>query len=191
MWDGSMGEKSAEANGKPTSPTSVEELVLQFADRLYRIAYRLTNRADVAEDLVQEAFLDAHRNLGQLRSSESAFAWLVSILRRRRAKWLKGNARLTTIPLPASDVAADPPEPPKVIDQEELALALERLPDEFREPLVLFYFDEMKYREIAEALETPIGTVMSRIARAKAALRSILSDSGERLPTQEVRDGSL
>src|SRR5688500_10598619 len=96
MWDGSMGEKSAEANGKPTTPPSVEELVVQFADRLYRIAYRLTNRADVAEDLVQEAFLDAHRNLGQLRSSDSAFAWLVSILRRRRVKWLKGNARLAT-----------------------------------------------------------------------------------------------
>ena len=186
-----MGEKSAEANGKPTTPPSVEELVVQFADRLFRIAYRLTNRADVAEDLVQEAFLDAHRNLGQLRSSDSAFAWLVSILRRRRVKWLKGNARLATIPLSASDVAADTPEPPTVIDQEELALALERLPDEFREPLVLFYFDEMKYREIAEALETPIGTVMSRIARAKAALRSILTDSEERLPTQEVRDGSL
>lgn len=185
-----MGEESASVNGKPTSPLCVEELVRQFADRLYRIAYRMTNQADVAEDLVQEAFLDAHRNLGQLRSSESAFAWLVSILHRRRVKWLKGTARQATIPLPATDVAAEVPEPPGAIDQEELALALERLPDEFREPLVLFYFDEMKYREIADVLETPIGTVMSRIARAKAALRSILTDSKERQQKQEVRDGS-
>jgi RNA polymerase sigma factor (sigma-70 family) len=185
-----MGEKSAAGNGKPDSPPSVEELVVQFADRLYRIAYRLTNRAEVAEDLVQEAFLDAHRNLRQLRSSESAFAWLVSILRRRRLKWLKGNARQATFPLPATDLAADAPDAPVEVDQEELALALERLPDEFREPLVLFYFDEMKYREIADALETPIGTVMSRIARAKVALRTILTESKDRLASQEVRDGS-
>jgi len=186
-----MGEKSAAVNGKPDPPTQIDELVHEFADRLFRIAYRLTNRADAAEDLVQETFLDAHRNLCQLRSHESAFAWLVSILRRRRVKWLKGVLRSATVPLPESDLAADVPAPPSVIDQEELAFALEQLPDEFREPLVLFYFDEMKYREIAEALETPIGTVMSRLARAKSMLRAVLTSSTkDRLTSQEVRDGS-
>src|SRR5262245_43470994 len=137
-----MVEKPAAANGKPAPPPDIDDLVHRFADRLYRIAYRLTNRADVSEDLVQEAFLDAHCNLGQLRSSESAFAWLVSILRRRRAKWLKGALRTASVSLPELDLTAEVPEPPAEIDQEDLAMALERLPDEFREPLILFYFDE-------------------------------------------------
>lgn len=186
-----MGELPAEVNGKPASSPEIEDLVLRFADRLYRIAYRLTNRAEAAEDLVQEAFLDAHRKLGQLRSSDSAFPWLVSILRRRRAKWLKATAKSSTVPLPDSIHEEEVPEPPGAIDQEELASALARLPDEFREPLVLFYFDDMKYREIAEALETPIGTVMSRLARAKSLLRTILTQSNsDRRQSQEVRDGS-
>jgi len=186
-----MVETLAALNEEPAATPDIDELVRRYADRLYRIAYRLTNRADVSEDLVQEAFLDAHRNLRQLRSAESAFAWLMSILRRRRAKWLKGVARTAMAPLPELDLAAAIPDPPGAIDQEDLAVALERLPDEFREPLVLFYFDDMKYREIAEALETPIGTVMSRLARAKSMLRTILSQSAARnSQSQEVRDGS-
>jgi RNA polymerase sigma-70 factor (ECF subfamily) len=185
-----MGEPSANGDATPT-PLPIGDFVRLHSDRLYRIAYRLTGKADVAEDLVQEAFLDAHRNLHQLRSNDSALAWLVSILRRRRVKWLKGAARLPTVSLEAVDVAADVPDPPAVVDQEELSLALERLPDEFREPLILFYFEDLKYREIAEALETPIGTVMSRLARGKAMLRADLSNGvKERSQTKEVRDGS-
>jgi len=184
-----MGVRAADVNGTPTPPP-IEELVRAHADRLYRIAYRLTGRQDVAEDLVQDAFLDAHRNLGQLRSDGAAFPWLVSILRRRRVKWLKGKARTATVPLPEVDLTADVPDPPAEFDQEDLAAALARLPDEFREPLILFYFEEMKYREIAEALETPIGTVMSRLARAKAMLRAALSGDGNERRSQEVRDGS-
>jgi len=184
-----MGERSAEMNGAPNPPT-IEELVRRHSDRLFRIAYRLTGRSEVAEDLVQEAFLDAYRSLRQLRSSDSAFAWLVSILRRRRVKWLKGQARTPTVSLPTVDLAADIPEAPSSIDQEDLARALNRLPDEFREPLILFYFEDLKYREIAEALEAPIGTVMSRLARAKAMLRTALGESSaERRPTKEVSDG--
>jgi RNA polymerase sigma-70 factor (ECF subfamily) len=183
-----MSDRAAEVNGAPTPP--IEELVRAYADRLYRVAFRFTGRADAAEDLVQEAFLDAHRCLGQLRSGESAFAWLVSILRRRRAKWLKGKAKVPTVSLAEVDLAAEVPDPPEALDEEELRVALDRLPDEFREPLILFYFEDLKYREIAEALETPIGTVMSRLARAKVVLRNALLQPEMERRSKEVCDGS-
>ena len=185
-----MDQPRAEDNGRQAA-LSFEELVKRHAEGLYRVAYRLTGRTDVAEDLVQESFLDAFRAMGQLRSSDSAFAWLVSILRRRRVKWLKANARMTTSPFPEVELSGPISDPPSEVDAEELARALDRLPDEFREPLVLFYFEDLKYREIAEALEAPIGTVMSRLARGKAALRALLENPSS-IPERdrEARDGS-
>jgi RNA polymerase sigma-70 factor, ECF subfamily len=186
-----MDEARTEANGRSSAVPTFEELVGRHAETLYRVAFRLTGRADVAEDLVQESFLDAFRGLKQLRSGDSAFAWLVCILRRRRVKWLKANAKSVVLPFPMVDLAAPVPPPPPIVDAEELERALDRLPEEYREPVILFYFENLKYREIAEALETPIGTVMSRLARAKALLRSMLVDatSDGKLPN-EVRDGS-
>ena len=184
-----MQQPRANANGEPSRAPCFDEIVDRYAERLYRIAFRLTGRADVAEDLVQESFLDAFRGLSQLRSADSAFAWLVSILRRRRVKWLKGMLR-EPVSMPSIDVSAPIPDVQLEIDEESLASALERLPDDFREPLVLFYFEDMKYREIADALETPIGTVMSRLARGKAALRAMLENPSSVAVGREVRDGS-
>src|SRR5687767_5012046 len=138
-----MDEARTEANGRSSAVPTFEELVSRHAETLYRVAFRLTGRADVAEDLVQESFLDAFRGLKQLRSGDSAFAWLVSILRRRRVKWLKANAKSTVLPYPVVDLAAPIPDPPTEIDADDLARALDRLPDEFREPLILFYFENM------------------------------------------------
>lgn len=184
-----MQRRPEESNGKPAEVPGIDDLVDCHSEKLYRVAYRLTGRTDVAEDLVQETFLDAFRGMAQLRSVDSSFAWLVAILRRRRVKWLKEQSR-EPIPMPEVDLAAPVPDAPLEIDEEALAAALDRLPDEYREPLVLFYFEDLKYREIAEALETPIGTVMSRLARAKAALRSLLETTGKVAVGREVRDGS-
>src|SRR5207253_6809688 len=79
----------------------------------------------------------------------------------------------------AGDVAEALPEPLPAIDPEQLQQALNELPEVYRTPIILFYFEEFGYREIAEQMELPIGTVMSRLARAKAYLRSRLAPAHE------------
>jgi RNA polymerase sigma-70 factor (ECF subfamily) len=154
----------------------IEQLVENYLDHLYRFAYRLSGSATDAEDLVQETFLIAHRKLHQLRDNQMALAWLMRILRRR---WLRQGKRPTTVDpatLEAIAVAADSaPMSVEDVDPARLQSVLAELPEDFREPLILFYFRQLRYRDIAQILDCPIGTVMSRLARAKAYLRSRLA----------------
>jgi RNA polymerase sigma-70 factor (ECF subfamily) len=134
---------------------------------LYRYAFRLSGSAADAEDLTQQAFLTAQEKLDQLRVAENAKAWLFAIVRNAYLKTRRGPAGAATIPL--QHLA----EPPQATDGspdlsgDELTQLLAELPEEFRIPLVLFYFEDMSYRDIATALELPIGTVMSRLYRAR------------------------
>lgn len=155
---------------------SARELVENHLDALYQYACRLTRSPVDAEDLVQDAFLIAAQKLHQLREPDRAFAWLVKILRGLWARELR--RRPPTAEVGVDEIcAAEPGRPGDLddVDPERLAAVLDALPADFREPLLLFYFEELKYREIAEILDVPIGTVMSRIARAKAHLRERLA----------------
>lgn len=154
-------------------PLTTERLVAEHADVLYRLAFRLSRSPAAAEDLVQEAFLIAHRQLHQLRNQQTARKWLYRIL---HSCWSRHCAKENRRAAVAWNASHEPvTEAPEPVDGSELQAALDKLPDEFRAPVVLFYFDDLKYREIAEVLDCPIGTVMSRIARGKAMLRSLLS----------------
>jgi len=162
----------------PGSPPPVERLVEEHSASLYRYAYRLTGSSADAEDLTQEAFLKAQQNLAQLRDAERARPWLFSIL--RNAYLHRARAERHCVPLDAAGDLAEPmPEPLPDIDPEQLQAALNELSDVYRIPLILFYFEGFGYREIAEQMELPIGTVMSRLARAKAHLRARLMPPGE------------
>jgi RNA polymerase sigma-70 factor (ECF subfamily) len=157
----------------PKCPT-LPELVDDYYERLYRFAYRLSGSAADAEDLTQQTFLTAQKSLHQLREPEHAKAWMFTIMRNT---FLKGRRRQKQTDTISLEVA---PEPSESLDEaaklrlEELQSILDELPDEFREPLVLFYFQEFSYKEIAEILEVPLGTVMSRLARGKKHLRKRL-----------------
>lgn len=138
---------------------------------VYQYAYRLTGSASDAEDLVQETFLMAFRHRDQLRDEGRLRAWLFGILRgcvgkyfSRRRPALAGNLELDLDRFPTEQLE----EP---IDQEALQAALLALPDEYRVVVLMFYFEELSYQQIAEALDLPMGTVMSRLARAKTHLR--------------------
>lgn len=161
--------------GDVSPSITIEELVEQFHLPVYRFAFRLTGQTADAEDLTQQAFLTAQKSLHQLRDRASARSWLFTILRNR---FLKERQRWE--PLSAADVKLDldiVPELPSTvdhIDHERLQQAIDSLPTDYRLVLVLFYFEEFRYREIAERLELPIGTVMSRLARAKRHLRRAL-----------------
>lgn len=143
---------------------------------LFRYAYRLTGMAADAEDLTQQAFMIAHRKLHQLREADRAAGWLFAILRSCYLKW-----RRKKVPMPSTLADLDMAEVPQpavelqAVDAEELQHVLGELPEDLRLILLMFYFEELSYKQIADELEIPIGTVMSRLSRAKQRLRERLS----------------
>jgi RNA polymerase sigma-70 factor (ECF subfamily) len=159
----------------PGSRRRIQELVEQHYETLYRYAYRLSGSAADAEDLTQDAFCQAQLKLNQLRDPGRVKAWLFSILRNKYLHLLRDARRQTTLPLDSlGDVPQAPAEPLPDVDPQRLQQVLNELPEEFRTPVILFYFDDFSYRDIAEQMDLPIGTVMSRLARAKAHLRARL-----------------
>lgn len=157
-------------------PMDITQLVAEHHQAVYGYAYRLTGAVPDAEDLTQQVFLTAHAKLGQVRSLESVRGWLFSILRHRFVKTIRQRR-----PVPAANVDLNvdniPVEVPTAedIDREALQRALDELPPVYRAVVTMFYYEDRSYREIAEGLHVPIGTVMSRLARAKAHLRLALA----------------
>lgn len=159
----------------PGRRPTVEQLVEEHYQALYRYAFRLSGSAADAEDLTQEAFCKAQTCLAQLRDATRAKPWLYCILRnaylhRVRSERQERRVRLDDV----GDLPEPLPEPLPEVDPERLQEALNELPEVFRTPIILYYFDDFSYRDIAEQMDLPIGTVMSRLARAKAHLRSRL-----------------
>jgi RNA polymerase sigma-70 factor (ECF subfamily) len=155
------------------------EIVQLVADHhrvVFGYAYRLTGSVQDAEDLTQQTFLTAQRKLEQLRGPESARSWLLTILRNFFLKDCQKRR-----PRPAADFELDVDTIPEQtsglsqVDGEQLQEALDALPPDHRLMLVMFYYEGCSYREIAERLELPMGTVMSRLARAKGRLRRQLA----------------
>jgi RNA polymerase sigma-70 factor (ECF subfamily) len=150
-------------------------LVAEHHEAVYRYAYRLSDSVPDAEDLTQQVFLVAQERLDQLRTPECARSWLLAILRNRFLRTVRQQQ-----PVPATTVGLEldglpcEVEAAEAVDRERLQEALNELPAEFRVVLGMFYFEECSYREIAEQLQVPMGTVMSRLARAKRHLRARL-----------------
>ena len=153
-----------------------EALMLPHLDAAWNLARWLTRSDHDAEDVVQEAFLRAVRFFDGFHGAQSR-PWLLAIVRNTAYSWMEKN-RTGTVPL-AEDGSHDGVEE---TGPESLAMrgdarrrvnaALARLPAEYREVLVLRELEDMSYREIAQVASIPVGTVMSRLARARAMLRS-------------------
>jgi RNA polymerase sigma-70 factor (ECF subfamily) len=152
----------------------IADLVERHYALLYRYAYRLTGSEADAEDLTQQAFLTAQTKWDQLRDETCARSWLFTIVRNGYLKDRRTPVSFTSMALDEMIESAETAEETD-FDGEQLQNALNDLPEEFRSPLILFYFQEFSYKEIAEQMEVPIGTVMSRLARAKAFLRRHLT----------------
>jgi RNA polymerase sigma-70 factor, ECF subfamily len=163
--------------GPAGSRPSMEQLVDAYATPLYRYAFRLSGCAADAEDLTQDTFCKAQSRLGQLRNPERAKSWLFSILRNAYLHRVRSDKQQRLLPLDSvGDLAANgPPAPLSEVEPDRLQQALNELPEIFRAPVILFYFEDFSYRDIAEQMELPLGTVMSRLARAKAMLRDRLA----------------
>jgi RNA polymerase sigma factor (sigma-70 family) len=162
------------------------DVVMPHIDDAYRLAHWLTGNSTDAEDVVQDASLRAFRAIRGYAGG-SARAWLLSIVRNTAYSWLRKNrptAVVTVDDLEAVELAqanqSDPdaatPETTLLaqIDADQLRAAIAALPAPFRETLVLRDIEGLDYREIAQTTEVPIGTVMSRLARARRRLTAML-----------------
>jgi RNA polymerase sigma-70 factor, ECF subfamily len=156
----------------------LQSLIDDHLDAVYRYAYRLTGVVHDAEDLTQQVFLLAKERMEQLREVDRARGWLFTILRNSFLKMVQ-----RTQPVPATSVGVNLEMVPadnggaRAVDSAELQAAIDELPAEFRVVVAMFYYEECSYREIAAELDLPIGTVMSRLARAKGHLRAKLFET--------------
>jgi RNA polymerase sigma factor (sigma-70 family) len=159
-----------------------DRIVMPHLDEAYNLARWLAGNDHDAEDIAQEACVRAFRFIGGFRGGNSR-AWLLAIVRNTAFTWLKKNRPPAVVSM-ESDKLAEIEEPseaaplPARVDAAVLRAALEELPPEFREAIVLRELEGMAYKEIAEVAGVPIGTVMSRLARARRLLQNYLSRKG-------------
>ena len=172
-------------------PLEIRQLVLDHYQAVYRYAFRLTGSEADAEDITQQTFLLAHRKLHQVREANKATGWLFAVLRscylkshRRRRPISAGQLELDVHDIPDRDVQEQD------IDRELLQHALDELTEDSRIVLVLFYFEQLTYKEIAEQLGVAIGTVMSRLSRGKARLRERLESQPTSAPSVPTMSAS-
>jgi RNA polymerase sigma-70 factor, ECF subfamily len=161
---------------------SFEELALPLFDRLYNFAHWLTRNREEAEDLVQETYAKALKGFSSFRLGTNFRAWMFRILRNTFLTSRTGLNATMTVPLDSEE--GDPEVVPEGVTPESILIersnrlliqsAIEDLPVQFREVLLLCEVEEMSYQEMAETLSIPIGTVMSRLSRARKTLRQSL-----------------
>jgi len=157
-----------------------EALALPLLEPLYNFAYWLAHNRDEAQDLVQETFTKALRGFDGFQRGTNFRAWMFRILRNT---FLTSRTGLRAVPtLDMDDIteptAAGDPETHllRIRDRESIERAIEALPVYYREVVLLCDVEEMRYQEIAELLQVPIGTVMSRLARGRKMMRESLQD---------------
>jgi RNA polymerase sigma-70 factor, ECF subfamily len=164
-----------------------EELAMPLFDSLYNFARWLVHDSSEAEDLVQETYLKALRSFASFQPGTNFRAWIYQILRNNFLSSRSTLERRMTVAMDSEEdgpeLAVDTETPETILmdrfSSQRVQRAIDGLPVHYREALLLCEVEEMSYREIAEILTIPIGTVMSRLARARKAVReSLLSTSG-------------
>ena len=162
---------------------SFDQIVNSHYESLYRFALSLTRAEADACDLTQQTFLRWATKGGQLRDKSKVKSWLFTTLHReflgqRRHEDKFPKVEISTVN--GAELTAKTPGTDKQLDGASVLAALQRLEENYRAPLALFYLEEHSYRDIAEILDVPIGTVMSRISRGKELLRQVVLEKETR-----------
>lgn len=162
----------------------MEALYEAHAKTVYWAAYGVSRDAEAAADAVQNAFLSAHRNMATIETmtSEQARAWLYRVAVNSSIDMLRRNRRS----IPTEDAGVMEPDmgpgPEAQAERNEtreaIKKALENLPEKYREPLFLYYFADLDYRQISELLQTSEGTLKSRMSRGRDMLKNELRKGG-------------
>ena len=160
-----------------------EQLVAAYRNQVFRLALRMCGNEADADEVAQEAFLSAWKGLPNFRGESRFSTWLYQLTTHAAIDLMRREKRQAA----AEDIdgitaADDGPSPQQQVErtetQREIRSALMQLPEEYRQVLVLRFMQELSYEEIGQTLKLPAGTVKSRLNRAKAQLKDILSRSG-------------
>ncbi|HXG02872.1 MAG TPA: sigma-70 family RNA polymerase sigma factor [Candidatus Binatia bacterium] len=199
MRQATVGEPDPDGAARPDAEARArfEALALPYLSDVYRLAVRLKGSAQDAEDLVQETYVKALKAFGTLRQPDRIRPWLFQILSRLVLDRQRSEGREVASgdleeldrfslydliwdedPLPYSDNLHG--DFLAQFTDEEVRAALMRLPEGFRVPLVLLYVEELSYKELAEIVGCPVGTIMSRLHRARKILERDLWDCAKR-----------
>jgi RNA polymerase sigma-70 factor, ECF subfamily len=203
-------KRNASANSRPddklpyiSTPESevsyrsmVETTLPAYMDGLYAYAMVLSRNPAMAADLVQESYLRALKGKESLRPDSNVKSWLFTILRNiwlNHLRHERAGPKLAELDSDENlaDVSIATSEDPhdlyvRNLQREQVRTAIQQLPIEFREIIILREYEELSYSEIANVLQCPMGTVMSRLARARSRLGDLLSVSRETLPTENA-----
>lgn len=159
-----------------------EQLVTAYQGAVYRLALRMCSSAAAAEDVAQEAFLSAWKNLPQFRGDSQFSTWLYRLTTHAAIDYLRREKRHEASDIDDVTVADETSSPQETVERSETQTAvrdaLAALSPEYREVILLRYMQELSYEEIGIALHLPPGTVKSRLNRAKGQLKEILQQSG-------------
>ncbi|HTI83939.1 MAG TPA: sigma-70 family RNA polymerase sigma factor [Acetobacteraceae bacterium] len=187
------GYRSEDALPKDDRRRRFELLALPHLDAAYNLARWLAGNPTDAEDVVQDAYLRAYRYFDAFQGGNFR-VWLLTIVRNAFMTWVKENrsGRMVFVPDTPLAESADsdetawgskPRDPEALlmesIDSQTLNRLMEKLPSDYREVLLLREVEDLSYKEIAEVTGTPMGTVMSRLSRARLALRKLWLDHAE------------
>jgi RNA polymerase sigma-70 factor (ECF subfamily) len=190
-----MDEEALIVKAQRGDVQAFNRLVIIYQDAVYNVAYRVAGEPDLAADATQEAFISAFHNLGSYKGG-SFKAWLMRIVtnacydefRRRKRRPLSSLDEISEINESAPVLSSDELGPEDHQQQAELVAAIERclhdLPDDQRVAAVLCDVEGYDYNEIAEIMSTSLGTVKSRISRARSKLRDCLQGMRELLPIE-------
>ncbi len=165
------------------------ELVTRYQARLYNAAIRLVDNPEDAADVVQDAFLNAYQSLHSFKGDAEFFTWLYRIAFNAAISLKRKKRAVVSLDAAGPESGIDPDDPSEYIkpgaalerseEETQLQGAMIRLSHEHREVLILKDIEGMKYEDIAEILGVPIGTIRSRLHRARLELRELLENDGE------------
>lgn len=180
LHDGRDDDPERIAAARNGDPAAREWLVRRWSEPVFRFSVRMLGNEQDARDVAQETLVKVLRSLEQYDPTRSFPTWVFGIARntcidehrrRRRRAWDEPGDIVDTRPSPLSEVS-------RAERADRVVGALQQLPPMYREILVLYHFEHLKYVEIAETLEVPLGTVMNRIFRARKKLREIYEATG-------------
>ncbi|WEJ62283.1 sigma-70 family RNA polymerase sigma factor [Thiomicrorhabdus lithotrophica] len=167
-----------------------EQLVSAYANDLYRYAYWLCKQPTLAEDLVQETFARAWKSIESLKDEKAGKAWLITILRRENAR-LYEKYQPQLLEIEESLVADDyRNEPSNKLEKEQLHHMILKLPDEYKEPLILQVMWGFSGDEIANELDLKLATVNTRLFRARQQLKQLVNDENAVLNLMMEQEGA-
>ncbi|MBW3622642.1 MAG: RNA polymerase sigma factor [Armatimonadetes bacterium] len=170
---------------KRGSPRNFEELRQEHGDRIFRFCYRLCGHTEDAEDLAQDVLMLAFQGFDRFQGRSSMTTWLYRIALNRWGR-VKGARPEGQVPYEEDASLRSTPDPaPAGMERISLERALAELPDALRETFLLVKAEGLKYREAAEILGVPQGTVQSRVHEAATRLRALLSE-----PSRDTKDTS-